>query len=72
MLTQARAEEVVGFLWAYGIPAEILNAEGYGDEHSIADNHLIHGSSFNRRIEIQWINKKICPREPKLAVYDSK
>ncbi len=56
MLSQGRAETMLSFLWANGISAQRLNAEGYRDKHDIADNHWIHGSAFNRRVEIQWIN----------------
>lgn len=56
MLSQAQAETMVTFLWANGIPAKLLNAEGYGDKHAVSDNSLIHGSAHNRRIEIQWFN----------------
>lgn len=62
-LTQSRADAIVTFLWAKGVQAQRLYAEGYGDQFSIGDNHLIHGSAFNRRIEIQWINKSICPEQ---------
>ncbi|MBA2710187.1 MAG: OmpA family protein [Tatlockia sp.] len=53
MLTQARAERMVAFLWANDIPSQRLVAEGYGDKHPVGDNRLIHGSAFNRRLEIQ-------------------
>ena len=59
-LSQARAEAMLTFLWANGIQAKRLNAEGYADKHPVADNHLIHGSAQNRRVEIQWI------RDPKI------
>ncbi|KTD22122.1 outer membrane protein, OmpA family protein [Legionella lansingensis] len=52
-LTQAQAEAMLTFLWANGIPAQRLNAEGYGDKHPVSDNELIHGSAQNRRLEIQ-------------------
>lgn len=52
-LTQAQAEAMVAFLWANNIPAQCLNAEGYGDKQPVSDNKLIHGSAQNRRIEIQ-------------------
>ena len=55
-LSQAQAETMLTFLWANDIPAQLLHAEGYGDQHDIGDNHLIHGSAYNRRIEIQWFN----------------
>ena len=71
-LSQSRADAIVTFLWAKGIRAQRLLAEGHGDKHSVGDNHLIHGSAFNRRIEIQWINKVICPQEPAMESIGSK
>lgn len=53
-LSQAQAETMLTYLWANGIKAQHLKAEGYGDKNDIADNALIHGSALNRRIEIQW------------------
>ena len=53
-LSQARAEAVVTFLWSHQISASRLSAEGYGDKYAIGDNNLVHGSAYNRRIEIQW------------------
>ncbi len=56
MLSQAQAETMLTFLWANDIHAMRLKAEGYGDKNPVGDNELIHGSAFNRRIEIQWFN----------------
>ncbi len=56
-LSQAQAETMLTFLWANNINGIRLKAEGYGDKFDIGDNHLIHGSAYNRRIEIQWENK---------------
>lgn len=56
MLSQARAETMITFLWANGIQAQRLHAEGYGEKHDVGDNHLIRGSAYNRRVEIQWLN----------------
>jgi outer membrane protein OmpA-like peptidoglycan-associated protein len=55
-LSQAQAETMIGFLWANGIPAKYLRAEGYGEKNPLGDNRWIHGSAFNRRIEIKWLN----------------
>lgn len=60
-LSQARAETMLTFLWANNLPAKRLKAEGYGDQFDVGDNHLIHGSAYNRRIEIQWENKTNSP-----------
>lgn len=58
-LTQARAEAMVTFLWGHGIASRRLHPEGYGDEYSVSNNKLIHGSAQNRRIEIQILTQ--CP-----------
>lgn len=52
-LTQAQAEAMLTFLWANGLPAQRLNAEGYADKYPVSDNRLVHGSAQNRRLEIQ-------------------
>lgn len=70
MLSRARANTMLTFLWAHNIPACMISAKGYADKHPIGDNYLIHGSAFNRRIELQWSNvdvKKI--PAPKLQGY---
>lgn len=54
LMSQAQAETMLTFLWANGVAAKKLKAEGYGEKNDIGDNDLIHGSAFNRRIEIQW------------------
>ena len=55
-LSRAQAETMLTFLWANNIKAKYLNAAGYGAAHTIGDNHWIHGSAYNRRIEIKWFN----------------
>ena len=62
-LTQAQAEKILTYLWANGIPAKKLNAQGYGDSYSVGSNKQMHSSSYNRRIEIQWSKtpKSCCP-----------
>lgn len=60
MLSQGRAETMLTFLWAHGIPARLLHAEGYGQKFAVGDNRLIRGSAFNRRLEIQWYNGTRC------------
>ena len=62
LLSQGQAEAMLTFLWAHNLPARRLKAQGYGDQHDIGDNHFIHGSAFNRRIEIQWIDKVPAPK----------
>lgn len=64
LLSQARAETMLTFLWANNIQARGLSAEGFGEQFDVGDNHWIHGSAYNRRIEIQWENKAPHPIEP--------
>ena len=73
-LSQSRADTLITFLWAHDVRAYNLRAEGYGDKFPVGDNHLIHGSAFNRRIEIQWLNIANCKRQvkPEDEMIDSK
>ena len=59
-ISQARSETMLAFLWANNIKLAHLNAQGYADHFTVANNKSIHGSAQNRRIEIQWINNSIC------------
>lgn len=67
LLTQARAETLVTYLWANGVKSARLHAEGYGSKYPVSQNQLIHGSAQNRRIELQWLNIRYCPNHPKFA-----
>ncbi len=53
-LTQAQAEALLTYLWANDIPADYLNAQGFGTRFAIGENDTTRGSTFNRRIEVQW------------------
>jgi outer membrane protein OmpA-like peptidoglycan-associated protein len=53
-LTQAQAEAMLTYFWANGIPADNLNAQGFGTRFAIGDNNTTRGSAYNRRIEVQW------------------
>lgn len=66
-LSKTRAETMLTFLWAKGIPAQYLKSEGFGQNFPVGDNHIIHGTAYNRRIEIQWWTGKNAPRPPTLA-----
>ncbi|MFY7698525.1 MAG: OmpA family protein [Legionella sp.] len=57
LLSQTRAETILTFLWANNIQAKHLQARGYGDRFNIGDNRSVHGSAYNRRIEINIIHK---------------
>jgi outer membrane protein OmpA-like peptidoglycan-associated protein len=67
-LSQAQAETMLTYLWASGVPADHLDAQGYGDDYPLSNNALIHGSAQNRRIEIQWTNEANC--KPVVAYLD--
>ncbi|MDF1646420.1 MAG: OmpA family protein [Legionellaceae bacterium] len=63
-LSKARAETMLTFLWAKGVPAQRLTAEGFGEHFPVGNNQIIHGSAYNRRIEIQWWTGKAPPPIP--------
>jgi outer membrane protein OmpA-like peptidoglycan-associated protein len=52
LLSRARADSIVSYLWAHGIPHEQLYAKGRGAECPIAQNDTVGGSALNRRVEI--------------------
>jgi outer membrane protein OmpA-like peptidoglycan-associated protein len=52
-LSEARAMAVMNTLKDNGIAADRLEAEGYGDQHPIADNSTPDGRARNRRVAIR-------------------
>lgn len=60
-LAKARADTMVTFLWAKGVPAQRLKSESFGQRFPVGNNKIIHGSAYNRRIEIQWWTGKHLP-----------
>lgn len=53
LLSRRRADAVKVYLTHKGISASRLTAEGFGQEHPIADNLSAKGRSVNRRVEMQ-------------------
>jgi len=51
VLSKKRAEAVRAFLVKHGVAADSLTAQGFGDEHPIADNSTASGRFANRRID---------------------
>jgi outer membrane protein OmpA-like peptidoglycan-associated protein len=54
-LSQRRAEMVMSYLVARGVPAASLVAKGYGPDQPIADNASDDGRAQNRRVELRLI-----------------
>lgn len=52
-LSQARAEAVMNELANMGVARSRLEAEGYGDQHPIADNATAEGRARNRRVALR-------------------
>jgi OOP family OmpA-OmpF porin len=50
-LSKKRAEAVRAFLVKHGVSADALTAQGYGDQHPVADNSTASGRFANRRID---------------------
>lgn len=71
-LSQARAETMLTFLWGNGFKSAQLFSQGYGDDYPVGDNKLIHGSAFNRRVEIQFFKNKIAGSSPIKQIFATK
>jgi outer membrane protein OmpA-like peptidoglycan-associated protein len=71
-LTQGRAESMLTFLWGNGFKSAQLFSQGYGDDYPIGDNILIHGSAFNRRVEIQFFKCNIAGNSPAVQFFATK
>jgi outer membrane protein OmpA-like peptidoglycan-associated protein len=56
-LSQQRADAVMADLVKLGVDANRMKAEGYGQEHPIADNSTEEGRAKNRRIDIRVVSK---------------
>jgi len=52
-LSQRRADAVRRALISNGIPAQRLQAQGYGEQHPVADNSTEEGRARNRRIALR-------------------
>jgi outer membrane protein OmpA-like peptidoglycan-associated protein len=48
-LSDGRAKSVMAQLIRFGVLADRLEAEGYGEQHAIADNATAEGRAKNRR-----------------------
>lgn len=57
-LSQRRAEMVMSYLAAKGVPSAKLTAKGYGQENPVADNGTPEGKAQNRRVELRVIEGK--------------
>jgi OmpA-OmpF porin, OOP family len=56
-LSQDRANNVKNELVRYGINENRISAEGYGEQHPIADNSTEEGRQRNRRIDVRVTKK---------------
>ncbi len=52
-LSDQRAKNVMAELEKLGVDPSRLEAEGYGDEHPVADNNTEEGRQLNRRISLR-------------------
>lgn len=56
-LSSSRAIAAKNALVSLGIAANRLQAEGYGQEHPIADNSTAEGKARNRRVDVRVVKK---------------
>jgi OOP family OmpA-OmpF porin len=56
-LSQARADSVMRAVVVKGIDASRLEAEGYGDQHPVANNATEEGRQKNRRVSVRVTKK---------------
>src|SRR5690606_26070786 len=56
-LSEARAQRVMTELITLGISALRLEAEGYGEQHPIADNSTSEGRARNRRTAVRVLER---------------
>ncbi|MDG1332355.1 MAG: OmpA family protein [Crocinitomicaceae bacterium] len=54
-LSENRAKAVKSYLEDKGVPAELIDAKGLGEEHPIEDNSTAEGKAKNRRTEIHLV-----------------
>jgi outer membrane protein OmpA-like peptidoglycan-associated protein len=51
-LSQRRADSVRDYLVSHGVPADQINAQGFGPSRPVAENSSAEGRANNRRVEI--------------------
>ncbi len=56
-LSQSRAEQVVRFLTEHGVPADRLQAQGYGDSRPVDDREAEAAWDRNRRVEFVIVER---------------
>ena len=56
-LSNSRATAAKNALVGLGITANRLQAEGYGQEHPLADNESAEGKARNRRVDVRVVKK---------------
>jgi len=54
-LSQRRAEAVVAYLIAKGVPRERLMSQGFGFDRPLGSNETEEGRSQNRRVEFNFV-----------------
>lgn len=57
LLSQARSQSVMDFLFSAGISKEQVIAKGYGEKYPIASNDTEEGRKLNRRTEIKILEQ---------------
>ena len=53
-LSERRAIAVKDYLESHGVQSGILTAQGFGEDHPIADNKTAKGRAENRRVTVEF------------------
>jgi OOP family OmpA-OmpF porin len=57
-LSQRRAEMVMSYLVAKGVPSANMTAKGFGADNPVAPNTTAAGKAQNRRVELHVLESK--------------
>ena len=63
-LSQRRANSVMKHLITFGIPADRIEAKGYGEAQPVASNKTVRGRAKNRRVEFVIVDPPLPSATP--------
>lgn len=67
-LSQGRAQSILDYFVAHGVPSARLKPIGFGENRPLADNTTANGRSLNRRVEFRLTVRTDIPPDPDLDI----